>query len=190
VKISIKRSHIDISYPDIKASKRRRVEDVLNAHVRDRVCSMLQRQDINLIDFEKIIGTYRIVHNRRGVLSIIFEYVSCLDGLRSSNCIMSSLNANLGNGSLYVLKDLFKAESDYIQRIHTYIRGYLQSRGIDIEENDFIVNEDGFYIEEEGIVVFPERTSSERDGLLQILIPYIYLIDIIEERGPLAKVIV
>lgn len=151
---------------------------------------LLEKQGINDDNLEKIIGSYNITLNKRGVLSVLFEYCTCRNGLQSSNCELSSLNASLLTGKMYSLKDLFKLDSDYAVRIHNFSICYMDNRGLSRGSNSFTCNEYGFYITEEGIVVYNAANFSNGEGIFRIPIPYIYLIDIIEERGPLAKVII
>jgi hypothetical protein len=188
--VNIKRTHIDISYPEVKAVKRSKTMGIINSHIKDKVCTLLQRQDVNQNDFDKILGNYRITLNRRGVLSIFFEYCSTKDNLKDCSFVLSSMNVSLVNGNLYTLRDLFKEEGDYASRIYNYISVQMENRSTSIQDRGFILAEDGFYITDEGIVVYPAPDSSKRDGIFQFLIPYIYLIDIIEERGPLAKILI
>lgn len=162
----------------------------MNGHIRDKVCSLLEKQGINDENLEKIIGSYNVTLNKKGVLSILFEYCTCTNGLRSSNCELSSLNANLLTGKLFSLKDLFKPDSDYAVRIHNFTICYMDNRGLPRENVEFIHGENGFYISDDGIVIYNDSSSFMGDGIYRIPIPYIYLIDIIEERGPLAKVII
>ncbi|MDF2672073.1 MAG: repeat protein [Clostridiales bacterium] len=103
--------------------------------------------------------------------------------------IKSYSHINLKSGKLYSLKDLFKSDMDYKERIDNIIKNKINTRPDDYfpeafrginEEQTFIITKDSLYI-----YFAPYEIASYAAGFPEFEIPYQDIMDIIDTDGEL-----
>ncbi|WP_085992673.1 DUF3298 and DUF4163 domain-containing protein [Oceanobacillus senegalensis] len=139
---------------------------------------------------EEMIGTYDIKNNQRQVLSFAFSNYTYYHQAAHGLTIIKSLTFDLEKENTCELKDLFKTDSDYIQKLSSLIEKQIKQRDIPLI-NDFtgITPNQDFYIADKTIVIYFQ---------LYELTPYVFgfpmfpislydIQDIINEDGPLGR---
>ncbi|MUT67371.1 DUF3298 and DUF4163 domain-containing protein [Paenibacillus sp. NEAU-GSW1] len=132
-------------------------------------------------------GFYEVKTNEKDILSLSlynYAYTGGAHGLT----LQQPLTFKVSTGQSYVLSDLFKPGSDYVNRLSDIISEQIKERDIStIEPFDKIRPDQYFYIADRSLVIF---------FALYELTPYAYgfpyfpisvydLLDIIDENGPL-----
>lgn len=141
----------------------------------------------------EMIGSYEIKNNQRNVLSLTLSNYTYHDKAAHGMTYLTSLTFDVDTGKKYSLAQLFKPGSHYIDRLSSLIQQQIKERDIPlIHEFTAIRPDQDFYIADKTLVIYFQ---------LYELTPYVYgfpifpisvydLQDIIEEKGPLAKMLV
>lgn len=140
----------------------------------------------------EMLGTYEIKNNQRDVLSLTLTNYTYHDKAAHGMTYKRSLTFDIKTGKRYELKDLFKSDSNYIERLSTIIKEQIKARNIQLIEDFTLIspNQD-FYIADKTLVIYFQ---------LYDITPYVFgfpmfpisvyeIQDIIREDGPLGKMV-
>lgn len=140
----------------------------------------------------EMLGTYEIKNNQRDVLSLTLTNYTYHDKAAHGMTYKRSLTFDIKTGKRYELKDLFKPDSNYIERLSTIIKEQIKARNIQLIEDFTLIspNQD-FYIADKTLVIYFQ---------LYDITPYVFgfpmfpisvyeIQDIIREDGPLGKMV-
>ena len=138
----------------------------------------------------EMLGSYEIKNNQRNILSLSLSNYTYHYQAAHGMTYIKSLTFRLEDGKQYTLKDLFKTNSDYINRISSIIQKQINERDIPLLETFTEINPDQeYYIADKSLIIYFQ---------LYELTPYVYgfplfpisvyeLEDIIDEDGPLGS---
>ncbi|RKQ32733.1 DUF3298 and DUF4163 domain-containing protein [Oceanobacillus halophilus] len=139
---------------------------------------------------EEMIGSFEIKNNQRDVLSFTFSNYAYHQQAAHGMTYINSLTYDLQKEKSVKLKDLFKLDSNYVNRISTLIQNQIQQREIPLLEDFTKIKPDqDFYIADRSLVIYFQ---------LYELTPYVFgfpmfpisvydIQDIIDEEGPLGR---
>lgn len=138
----------------------------------------------------EMIGYYEIKNNERQSLSFLFSNYTYYEKAAHGMTIIDSLTYDLSARKRVKLRDLFKKDSNYKERINDLIKEQIKRRQLDLL-TDFtsIKNDNQFYIADKTLVIYFQ---------LYELMAYVYgfplfpiviydLQDIIDESGLLGR---
>lgn len=178
----------DILYPVVygmtNLDAQRKINDAI-FNLMLKISSELRQPD--LVTY--ITGSYEIKANERGFLSVTLEQLGNFGGAHPMT-IIKALNMDVSTGKVYELKDLFKADSKYVERISEIISREIKEREIPLlEEFKTIKPNQDFYIVDNNLVIFFQlyEISPYVAGFPYFSIPIYKLQDIIPDDGVLSK---
>jgi hypothetical protein len=138
-----------------------------------------------------MIGYFEVKTNERHILSITLSVYSYTGGAHGMT-VIQSLTFDMTTGKRYSLKELFKPNSNYIERLSALIQNQIKQRNLPVLEPFKRIKPDqDFYIADKSLVIYFQ---------LYELVPYAYgfpyfpisvyeIQDIIVEEGPLGKML-
>ena len=138
----------------------------------------------------EMLGTYEIKNNQRNVLSLTQTNYTYHDKAAHGMTYIKSLTFDLEAQKKVELKDLFKPDSNYVERLSAIIQEQIKQRDIGlIEDFTEISPKQDFYIADKTLVIYFQ---------LYEITPYVFgfpmfpisvydIQDIIKEDGPLSR---
>lgn len=178
----------DILYPVVygltNLDAQRKINDAI-FNLMLKISSELRQPD--LVTY--ITGSYEIKANERGFLSVTLGQLGNFGGAHPMT-IIKALNMDVSTGKVYGLKDLFKADSKYVERISEIITREIKEREIPLlEEFRAIKPDQDFYIVDNNLIIFFQlyEISPYVAGFPYFSIPIYKLQDIISDDGILSK---
>lgn len=177
---------LDVYYPQLANMKDKHVEQRLNDRIMRQVQTMIGKQTGP--DAE-ITGGFEIKNNQRNIVSLTNSHYSYSGGAHGMT-ILRSLTMDVKTGQFYQLKDLFKPNADYVQRINRIIERQIKERDLPlIEKFNGIHPNQFYYIADKALVIYFQ---------LYDLVPYawgfpffvisVYEVqDIVLEDGPFGR---
>ncbi|MDH7480283.1 MAG: DUF3298 domain-containing protein, partial [Syntrophomonadaceae bacterium] len=192
VREEIKQPQIKFAYPRVEGLSDLKVQQKINKNIRDLVQEMIENPQPGgqLPGKPDISGDYKVEVNRNGVLSIRFSEESYVEHAAHPFTRVDSRTYNLENGQVYELSDLFRPGSDYVARINASIKLQFKEKQLPtIREFETISNDQNFYLTDTDLVIYFQlyEYTPYYVGIPEFSIPYSSLADIINPRGPIAK---
>ncbi len=180
----------DILYPMVygirNSEVQRKINDEIYSLMLD-VASELRRPD--LVTY--ITGSYELKANERDFLSLILVQLGDFGGAHPMT-IIKALNIDVSTGKVYQLEDLFKPNSDYIEKITKIVKEQIKERGIMlINEFESISPHQDYYIVDNNLIIFFQLydITPYVAGFPYFPIPVYELEDIIKEDGILSRMV-
>ena len=180
----------DVSYPHISGIKNKPVEDQINEQIRNLVFSLLPDEGCDV--YQTIKGIYKVGVNKHGVLSIRLEVYTFRIHAANGSTVVKSLTTDLATGKTYQLHDLFKLDSDYRIVISNMIQQQIEERELPlIKEFNGITDYENYYLTENNLVIYFQETeyTPHYVGIPEFPIPYSQIRNLINENGPIAKLL-
>lgn len=178
----------DILYPMVYYLKNSEVQRKINDEIYSlmlNVASQLRRPDL----VTNITGSYEIKANQRDFLSLTLVQLGDFGGAHPMT-IIKALNMDVSTGKVYQLKDLFKPNSDYIERITKIVKEQIKEREIMlINEFESVSPHQDYYIVDNNLIIFFQlyEITPYVYGFPYFPIPIYKLEDIIKEDGILSR---
>jgi hypothetical protein len=180
-----------VFYPRVIKMQNPALEHLINTSIVDQTQQLINLQvNQSPSTVVEMLGTYEVKNNQRDVLSLAFSNYTYHYQAAHGMTYIKSLTFDFKQGKLLQLKDLFKPDSDYINRISSLIKTQIAERDIPLlEEFTTIQPDQDFYIADKTLVIYFQ---------LYDLTPYVFgfpmfplsvydLQDIIVEDGPLGR---
>jgi hypothetical protein len=188
---------IVIDYPIIVGMQNQGVQQSMNSRIFHLVNSLINEQIRQLVEqgYEGIPkltvqGWYEIKNNQRGILSLSLGNYTFPYPAAHGFTIIRSLTLNIQDGSVYQLKDLFKANSNYVKILSDIIAKQIKDRDIPlISEFKGIKPNQDYYIADKALVIYFQlyELAPYSYGFPQFPISVYEIQDIIKEDGPLGR---
>lgn len=178
----------DILYPMViglnnPAAQRKINEEIYNLML--EITSELRHPELTTY----ITGSYEIKANERNFLSLTLGQLGDFGGAHPMT-IVRALNMDISTGKVYKLEELFKPDSDYVERISEIISQEIKERDIPIlEKFKSIRTDQDFFIVDNNLIIFFQlyEISPYVVGFPYFSIPIYKLQDIIVEEGMLSR---
>lgn len=181
----------NVYYPQVLLQDKPRLQQSTNQHIIEKTQQLIDQQVGDApSDLVEMIGYYEIKNNQRDVLSFTFSNYAYFYQAAHGMTFINSLTYDLQKQKSCQLKDLFKPNSNYIERLSALIRKQIDQRDIPIinEFKEINPNQD-YYIADKSIVIYFQ---------LYELTPYVFgfpmfpisvydIQDMIDEEGPLGR---
>lgn len=180
-----------VFYPRVIGMRNTRLEQLINRSIVGQTQQLINLQvNQSPSTVVEMLGTYEVKNNQRDVLSFSFSNYTYHHQAAHGMTYIKSLTFDLKQGKRVRLNELFKPDSDYINRVSSLIQSQITEREIPLLENFTTIQPDqDFYIADKTLVIYFQ---------LYDLTPYVFgfpmfplsvydLQDIIAEDGPLGR---
>lgn len=180
-----------VYYPQVERMRNQQLQQLINLSILHQAQGLISLQVGNMPStVVEMLGYYEIKNNQRQVLSLTQSNYTYHDKAAHGMTYIRSLTFDLKRGSRCDLKDLFKPDSDYVNRLSTLVSEQIKERNIDLlSEFTTISPNQEFYIADKTLVLYFQ---------LYDLTPYVFgfpmfpisvydIQDIIDEEGPLGR---
>ncbi|WP_010283083.1 DUF3298 and DUF4163 domain-containing protein [Bacillus timonensis] len=180
-----------VYYPQAYQMKNQQLQHLINQSIIHQASNLIASQIGNMPStVQEMLGSYEIKNNQRQVLSLTQTNYTYHEKAAHGMTYIRSLTFDLKRGTRCDLKDLFKPDSDYVNRLSTIIQEQIKERNIElISDFTTISPNQEFYIADKTLVIYFQ---------LYDLTPYVFgfpmfsisvydIQDIIDEKGPLAR---
>lgn len=181
----------NIYYPQAVQMRDQTMERFINQSIIQEAQALINMQIENMPStVVEMLGTYELKNNQRDVLSISLTNYTYHDKAAHGMTYIKSLTFDLQTQKKCELKDLFKPDSNYVERLSAIVKEQIAQRDIQlIEEFTEISPNQDFYIADKTLVLYFQ---------LYEITPYVYgfpmfpisvydIQDIINEEGPLGR---
>jgi len=192
--VNIKTAHyktetVDFYYPRVFYPRNLALEQKINWEILSALLNILA--NLSYLDMKtNILGSYEIKTNERHVLSITLSGTGDFQGAHPINSI-KSLSIDVETGEVAELKDLFKANSDYVTKLSEIGKEELKKQNVELyDEFKEIRPDQDYYIADSNLVVFFQQyeIGPRPTGFPHFNVPVYDIQDIIDENGLLGKV--
>ncbi|MGD9679129.1 MAG: DUF3298 and DUF4163 domain-containing protein [Vulcanibacillus sp.] len=182
---------VNITYPQVCNIRNHQVEQRINKKIIKEVDYLISKQGYYENYVLEMIGKYELKTNQRGILSLTLINYAFTGGAHGMTYV-NGLTFDVDKGDSYKLKDLFKKDSNYVQRLSAIIKKQIEERDIPVlGEFKEIDPDQDFYISDKVLVIYFQ---------LYELTPYAYgfpffpisvyeIEDIIDEKGILGRML-
>jgi hypothetical protein len=177
---------IDISYPQISGHPDLKIEQKINALLKETAGVNVDHKNEN---FDHSLG-FSLISLAYNTMALSFEAGGVYLGAATSATINKTLSINLKNGEPYQLKDVFRAGfKDALVRLATSTT-VCESTGLAAEITD-VRDDQEFYVDEGNFVLVYQRREvcAGVDGPTFSVIPLEQLKPIINPNGPFSYVL-
>jgi len=186
----IHQNGITINYPEIFGMQDIFIQQMMNQKIFDLVQTLINEQHIQqgFNVFAEMIGTYEMKTNERNVLSISLSNYAIADHAAHGLTIMRSLTFNTETGKSYMLRGLFKSNSNYVEILSKIIDKQIKRRNIPLLDTFTEIRPDqDFYIADKSLVIYFQvyEITAYYIGFPMFPISVFEIEDIILENGPL-----
>ncbi|GAB6100645.1 DUF3298 and DUF4163 domain-containing protein [Halanaerocella petrolearia] len=185
------RPRLEVLYPKVVGMKDLFIQRKINKDIYNLARAMIRDQGYYENPLTTIDATYQIKNNQNRVLSlslINYAYAGGAHGLT----IVKSLTFDLNTGKSYQLKELFKADSNYQERLSQIIAQDIIDRDIPIlGEFEGIRKDQDYYIADNMLVIYFQlyEITPYYYGLPCFPISIYELEDIIDDSSPLGMML-
>lgn len=185
------KQNLDVYYPIVSGIKDKEVQRKINNIILTAVNELINEQGYYTNPQTSITGTYEIKLNERNLLSVsIINYA--YSGGAHGLTIVKSLNIDTQTGQVYELEDLFKAGSNYVEKLSDIISVQIQQRDMTLlGEFKGIKPDQDFYLTDKALVIYFQlyEITPYVAGFPAFPISVYDIEDIIDENGPLGRLL-
>ncbi|WP_066633020.1 DUF3298 and DUF4163 domain-containing protein [Desulfolucanica intricata] len=178
----------NVSYPQIQGLKNKEIQEKINELIRKQIAALIPKEGCDV--YEEILGVYEVKLNKKGILSIRFEFYTFPKQAANGLTVVKSITANLETGEIYQLHDLFKINSDYKILISNMIKEQIKEKDLPlINEFQGITDYEEFYLTENALVIYFQlyEYTPHSVGIPEFEIPYTKIKNLINDRGPIVR---
>ncbi|MGM0878051.1 MAG: DUF3298 domain-containing protein [Bacillota bacterium] len=136
----------------------------------------------------EMTGDYEVKNNQRGIVSITISNFTNMPTLAHPVTYLDSITTDVRNGGIYQLKDLFKSNSNYRERINKLIEVQIKERNIPLLHLfKGIHPNQKYYIADKALIIYFDMYDITPGyvGFPMFPIMSYHLQDIIEDKSPL-----
>lgn len=183
-----------ISYPYITGMKDDKLQAQINSTIIDMVSNLL-RETVLLpekIDFEDVIGFYKVHLNEKGILSILYGLYTYVERAAHGFTAYSSIMIDLETGKVYKLYELFNPKVNYKAFLEPLARKYIEENQVPLlTEYKGIKDDQEFYLTSDSLVIYYQvyEYTPYVYGLFEIKIPYTDILNILGPTSPIQRLI-
>lgn len=178
---------IRVYYPVVSGLTNKTAEMNINVAIVETLNRMLLDlgyHDQNLVEMQ---GYFEIKTNERKILSLTLLVYSYTGGAHGFTMI-KSLTFNVDTGKNYLLYELFKPDSSYVEKLSAIISRKIKQWNIQLlDEFTKIRHDQDYYLADHSIVIYFQlyEITPYVAGFPYFPIPILDVSDIIEDTGPL-----
>lgn len=187
-------SNFSIVYPFIPNDKNDKTIEKINNYIIDEVDKLFRSQVLlpEKLDFNDVLGTYEVMLNKNGVLSILFSIYTYVKRAAHGFTAYSSITLNVETGEIYSFNDLFNPKIYYTGFLNDIAREYIKKNNIGlINEYNGIVPNQQYYLTPNALVIYYQvyDYTPYYYGLFKIEIPYDKITNLLTPLSPIIKLL-
>lgn len=187
----LKRPCVNAALPQITGMEDKRIQEKVNKEI-IKLASDMTSEGCGEDGLNSITGEYEITFDQSGLLSIRLEAYSYRQGAAHGLTVVRSLTADLEEGWIYELEDLFRPGGRYRAIINEWIENEIRRKGIPlISDFDGISENQDYYLAENSVVVYFQlyEYTPYAYGIPEFFIPFRVLKEVIGQNSPLRRLI-
>ena len=187
-----------IQYPVVVGLADQKIQDEINATFKNLADQAAQEGAKNAADLApaviqfpdmpgqcEVYFNYQIKYNQNGLLSLVFQNYQYAGGAHG-NTVQTGYTMNLKTGQQCALKDLFKANADYVSIISNSVKTQLDERDLTaalFQPFSKINENQGYYLSDNGIVVYFQQYEilPYAAGIQEFTVDYSLLTELLKE---------
>ncbi|KXH87124.1 DUF3298 and DUF4163 domain-containing protein [Sporosarcina sp. HYO08] len=180
---------ITVYYPAVVHLQNANVQSRINHAIVSALNKLLVERDFYAPSLVELLANYEIKTNERGILSLNLIVYSFTGGAHGMTTVQS-LTFDTKTGKQYTLKDLFKPNSNYEQKISAIISKKIKDWNIQLlEPFKGIRSDQDFYIADTSLVIYFQlyEIAPYAWGFPYFPIPILDLQDIVQPNSPLDR---
>ncbi len=186
--------NLEIFFPQITFGTNQNALQSMNKQISDLVQELIREQGYFQDPLRtQVNGFFELKNNQRGVLSLVIGNYTYPYHAAHGTTVLKSLTFDIATGRNYQLHELFKPNSNYLQRLDAIIKRQIKERNVPII-NGFIgvkPNQD-YYIADKALVIYYQlyEMTPYVFGFPMFPISVYEIQDIIREDGPLGVMLI
>ncbi len=180
----------DVSYPQVAGLKNEDVQNNINQLIRKQIIDLIPKEGCEI--YNTIKGIYQVELNKNGILSIKFDVYTIRKQAANGLNVQKSITVNLETGKIYQVYDLFRRNSGYRAVITRMIKEQIKERDLPlIKEFKGIGDNESFYLTNNALVIYFQEIefTPHYVGIPEFTIPFNQIKNLINEDGPIARLI-
>lgn len=185
--------NMQIFYPRVVGMQNRPAQQKMNRAIVRQVQQLISEQSkVQIPGNTEMNGYYEIKTNERGVLSLTQANYAYTPPMAHGMTFLKSLTFDVQTGKSYSLNQLFKPNSNYIQKISDIIRVQIKERNLPLlDEFKSIRPDQDYYIADKSLVIYFQlyEITPYYVGFPMFPISVYALQDIIVEDSPLGRML-
>lgn len=190
----LKPNKFSIVYPVMSDRYTRESITKINNAIINEVSELFKNEVLkpDVIDFNEVLGSYEIMLNEAGILSILFSMYTYINKAAHGFTAYSSVTVSAENGQIYNFSDLFNGKVYYIGFLNELAKQYIKENNIQlINEYNGITQDQKYYLTPNSLVLYYQvyEYTPYYYGLFKIEIPYDKIRNIILPGGPIARIL-
>lgn len=188
----ISEDNITVQYPQLVGLQNKRVQSDLNKQIESIVKGMIKEQTVEDLQIQEMTGKFDIKINKNNIISLVFTNYTFWEHAAHGLTLQKSLTANVSNGKIYKLKDLFRPNSYYKTKLTSLIKKQIKTLDIPtIEPFVTVKNDDDFYLTTDDLVIYYPiyEYTPYYVNIPEFNIPYSETSDIISPTGPIPLIL-
>jgi len=180
-----------VYYPHVSLPQNPSLQHAINQDIGLKTQQLIDRQMADAPSrLVEMLGYYEIKNNQRDVLSFTFSNYAYYYQAAHGMTYINSLTYDLQKQKACTLEDLFKPNSNYVERLSTLIQEQINERDIPVinEFTQIAPNQD-YYIADRSLVIYFQlyELAPYAFGFPMFPISVYAIQDIIDEDGPLGR---
>lgn len=188
-------NNFSIAYPFIPNLQKDKTIEKINNYIIDEVNKLFRSQVLlpEKVDFNEVLGTYEVMLNKNGILSILFSLYTYVNKAAHGFTAYSSITLNVETGQVYSFDDLFNPKLDYTSFINEIANEYIKGNNIVlINEYKGIIPNQQYYLTPDKLVIYYQvyEYTPYYYGLFKIEIPYNKITNLLTPFSPINKILV
>ncbi|AOV07163.1 DUF3298 and DUF4163 domain-containing protein [Sporosarcina ureilytica] len=179
--------HVNVYYPLVYNLENQQAQQAINRAIITLLNKLLVEQNYYEPSLVELLANFEIKNNQRGILSLNLIVYSFTGGAHGMT-IVKSLTFDTKTGKQYSLKELFKPNSNYVDKLSTIIDRDIIKWQVDLLEPFKSIRPDqDFYIADTSLVVYFQlyEITPYYWGFPYFPIPILDVKDIIQPNAPL-----
>lgn len=187
-------SNFSIVYPFIPNGQNDKTIGKINNYIIEEVDKLFRSQVLlpEKVDFNDVMGTYEVMLNKNGVLSILFSIYTYVKRAAHGFTAYSSITLNVETGEVYSFSDLINSKMNYINFLNGIAKNYIKENNIGlINEYNGIVPNQQYYLTPDALVIYYQvyDYTPYYYGLFKIEIPYDKITNLLTPISPIIKLL-
>jgi hypothetical protein len=193
--VKVESPGLSLTYPKVSGLKHKSAESSINRYIKREIHGLLKEEGYGVDENKKFTGGYTVKLNKRGTMSILLEIYCHKKGEGHGNTYRKFINVSLKDARVYYLEDLFSRKikkAKLISILNELIKDQLKSKAVKFTEefNSIALNHTYFLTEDSLVICFEMQELTPVDsGLLEFIIPFLDIEDIINTKGPIGRLL-
>ncbi|MDN4524690.1 DUF3298 and DUF4163 domain-containing protein [Fictibacillus fluitans] len=147
--------HGTVQYPQIVGLANMEKQNTLNTAIKNKVFQLMAENGIKRKNLEEMTGSFEVKLNQGKWLSIVFTNSAYWKGAAHGLTLQDSITMDVNSGKVYLLGDLFKANSFYKTKLTNIIKKKFKEYQFPlIQPYESVKEDDRFFLTSKNLVIY------------------------------------